>query len=638
MNLEKRNFRRQYKMSRYEMAKFFAVPGCERQSNESAVLDLCLEILDCETRGDLRKAAALLAPYRSVLISEAKLTSFSRIETANFMLRAGSVISALGNAEQVNDSQEQARSLLHKAEEIFTELNIPEGRTQCLNKIGVAYFRNGELETAQIYFRESLLHAESEESKAIANLNIAMIESLSFRHSSALQFYEKAYCFIGKISVFTEAKIRNGMGLVYKDIGNALPENGRAVYFDKAIIEFEGALVCYEEIGNDRSSVLARNNIGFLYYSLGLYNESLRVLEAAALQARRSDDKNHLSIVCDTRARALIAQGNYRRAIEWATDAVSSLAGCETSNLLVTALITCGIAYARNKEPEKSKSAFEKAEETAAFIQDFVLVAAARLFSLSENYDEYDSQKRLSIYQYCTQKLADTQEKDIRDALDKVKKRIEKPVEPLKLPGSDFRLSPFKPSFSLDAELKSISRRYITAAMNEAHGNQSQAAALLGMSRQTLIARIKKDFPDLFPLFNRKSEVSQKSGALNRRLFVYESDIPDEELALTEIQDDFGGARKGDILLVKLGLPEINSYVVFCAPGINTLKISFFTKKRQNYILEAPNGGRIELGDNKMNLIMGQVVGFCRHEDFQEYLVGGSRRQTYELSFDKLNA
>jgi len=362
----------------------------------------------------------------------------------------------------------------------------------------------------EVHFRESLFYAQSVDSKAIANLNIAMIESLSFRYSSALKFYEQAYAFIGKISVFTEAKIRNGMGLVYKDIGKNLSETERVTYFDKAIIEFEGALICYEEVQNIRSAILARNNIGFLYYSIGLYDEAIGILEIAESEARRIQDKNNLSIVSDTLARAAIAQRNYERAIEIAAASVYYLESCENSNLLATALITYGIALAKGGKIEKSKAVFSQAEEVAVFIQDFISAAAARIFALREMFFEYSPKERLSSYLYAIKNLSGNQDKDISDALRDIAAKIESEIESLASPKVEREpVLPAQP-FSLDEKLKAISREYIETAIRESRGNQSRAAKLLGMSRQTFIARIKKDFPDLFPLFSRKDELAEK--------------------------------------------------------------------------------------------------------------------------------
>lgn len=635
MALKEKSTGRQYKAATEEMAKIFAVESQNEKFQKSAVLDLCEEIHRCETRGDLRRAINLLAPYWIGFDSEIKLTSLNKVEAANLLLRIGSVISEYGSAEQINNSQEKSRECLSRAEEIFDKLEDSEGKAQCQNKTGVTYWRNGDLETAQIYFRESLDYARSDESKAIANLNLGMNESSNFRYSSALKFYEKAYEFIGKISVFTEAKIRNGIGLVYKDIGKSLSEMERAAYFDKAIIEFQGALICYEEVQNSRSMILARNNIGFLYYSIGLYDEALRVLEIAESEARRIQDKDHLSIVSDTLARAFIAKGNYRRAISIAAASVRYLESFENSNLLATALITYGIALARSRETEKAKSSFNQAEEVAGFIQDFTLAAAARLFALHEMFSEYSPKERLSSYLYVVKNLTGSQEKDISDALGDVAAKIEPDIES---PAPKVKGKPPLPAqpFSLDEQLKTVSREYIVAAIGEARGNQTRAAALLGMSRQTFVARVKKDFPDLLYLFSRKDKPAEKNESSDSRLIYLEINEPDEKLTLTEIQADYREIRRGDFLLVKPGLPETNKHVIIGGQKDNALKIGFFIKNESGYFLESADGGRFELNEAGKNRIIGEVAGFSRRADFQRYLAERDEGRYCEPTYETL--
>ncbi len=636
MALREKSTSRQYKTSEEKSAKIFALGEAGDQFQKSSVLELCEELYRCETRGDLRQAIDLLAPYWTGFDSEIKLPSLSDVEAANLLLRIGSVVSAFGNAEQIKNSQEKSRGLLSRAEDIFDDLEDSEGKAQCQNKTGITYWRNGDLETAQIYFRESLFYARSDESKAIANLNIGMIESLSFRYSSALKFYEKAYQFIGKISVFTEAKIRNGMGLVYKDIGKSLSKTERVAYFDKAIIEFEGALICYEEVQNRRSMILARNNIGFLYYSIGLYDEALRVLKIAESQAQEIQDKNHLSIVSDTLARAWIAKGNYRRATEIAAASVRYLESFENSNLLATALITYGTALAGGGEMEKAKSAFCQAEEVAAFIQDFPLAHAARLFALREMFSEYNPKERLSSYLDAVKHLSGSQEKDISDALGEIAAKIEREIE---TPAPESETKPLlQEPVSLDEKLKDVSREYMEAAIRQTGGNQSQAAALLGMSRQTFAARVKKDFPELLSSVSRKEKPFEEVESFDSSLSIEEmsvKNLKNENFALTEIQADYREIRRGDFLIVKPGLPETNTHVIIGGQNDTALKIGFFTKNEAGCFLESADGSRFELTEAGKNRIIGEVTGFCRRADFQKYLdeqdMGTSRQLTSEM-------
>jgi tetratricopeptide (TPR) repeat protein len=466
-----------------------------------------------------------------------------------------------------------------------------------------------------------------------------MSESSNFRYSSALRFYEKAYQFIGRISVFTEAKIRNGIGLVYKDIGKNLSETERAGYFDRAIIEFEGALICYEAVQNSRLAVLARNNIGFLYYSIGLYDEALQVLEIAESEARRTQDKDHLSVVSDTLARAFIAKGDYRRAMEVAADSVRYLESFENSNLLATALITYGTALARNGEIEKAKSAFRQAEEVAGFIQDFMLASAARLFALRELFSAYSPKDRLASYLYAVKNLSGNQEKDISDALRDVAAKVEPEIESSvpKAERDERDPIPLSRPFSLDEKLKTISREYIEAAIHETGGNQSRAAALLGMSRQTFVARVKKDFPDLFSLFSRKNKPAENVESSDSHPVYYKTNAQDEKFALTEIQADYREIRRGDLLLVELdSAPETNKHVIIGGQNDDLLKIGFFIKNESDYFLESADGDRFELNDAGKNRILGEVVGYFRQTDFQRYLVERNEGRYCELTYETL--
>jgi hypothetical protein len=241
----------------------------------------------------------------------------------------------------------------------------------------------------------------------------------------------------------------------------------------------------------------------------------------------------------------------------------------------------------------------------------------------------------LFSYLYIVKNLSGSQEKDISDALRDVAVKIEPEIESV-APKTE-RKPPLSPQpFSLDEELKTISREYMEAAIDKARGNQSRAAALLGMSRQTFVARVKKDFPDLFYLFSRKDKSVEKVESSDSRLIFYETNAGDEKLALTEIQADYREIRRGDFLLVKPGLPETNKHVVIGGQKDRALKIGFFIKDESGYFLESANGGRFELNDAGKNRIIGEVAGFCRRADFQKYLAERDEGRHYEPVYETL--
>lgn len=504
----------QYKSDKIAGAKISALDGALNSKVfgfDSAIEDLCAEVSGLEIRGEYQEAVGLLEPYR-VKIDAGKLNALPA-ETANLLLRIGSVSSAMGNAEQVQDSQEEARKYLTSAEELFKMLGDQEGIAQCQNKLGGSYWYNGLLEKAKSHFYVSLEMALLDESKAIAYLNIATIDSTLKQYSSALGFYQKAYQYIGRISLFTEAKIRNGTGLVYKNIGKSTRGAERVSYFDKAIIEFEGALVCYEAAGNKRSAILARNNIGFLYYSMGLPDEAIIHLLTAVTEAYQIGDKNHLSIVSDTLARTYIAKGSFNAAVSAARAAVKALESFENSNLLASSLITYGIALARAGETGKAGNVFLQSEEVANFIDDVSLAAQARLFALRELFSEYSFDKKLGVYLDAVKNLAGKEEKEIIDALREISERllIDDYVSAIEPIAAGSKVKPSLP-ISVDEELQRVQRGYIEAAIERTNGNQSHAAALLGMNRQKLYSRIETNFPDLLP---RLKQISKSRGAKN---------------------------------------------------------------------------------------------------------------------------
>jgi len=540
-------------------------------------------------------------------------------------------LSALGTSDQIKDSQDAARDFLWKAERIFDELEDVEGKAQCLNKIGVSYWRNGDIVAARRFFEDSLENAETDESKAIALLNIAMAESTLENHQKALEFSKLAYNFIGKVSYLTEAKIRNRTGNALEKLAVKATKETREKIIDLAILEFEGAILCYEKVGQERLASDTRNNIGYLYYSIGNYQSALNILQFAKTRAYQLKDKIHISTACDTLARVYIAIRDYDFALSNSSVAIKYLEENENSNRLSSYLCVHAIALSRSGRVDEARENFKKAEEVANYIGDRILIAQAQLFALRELFSEYEENNRASIFEDVRQKLSLSTDKDVVEAIEEIAGKLKIKIAAgtdnvaekhfpkfLELPAEDQTLK--SELEKTEKDLIEKERKIFADALRQTKGNKSRAAKVLGMIRQTMVARINKYHPGLFDSYETGSAKQNSVVKAFPSYLVPNVSRPESTIGLLNLKEDYLSIPAGNILLVEIGTWYFNHTVAlrnFFTPNGPTL-IGVIRNGELSFEIEQPDGRKFDFHNEQ--LIIGNVIGYCLKDEFEEFL------------------
>src|SRR5207237_9482120 len=136
----------------------------------------------------------------------------------------------------------------------------------------------------------------------------------------------------------------NGYGSVFQRL--ATPEN-REDYLDRALMEYTAASFHFELAGNTRFLARVENNLGYLFFTLGKYEEAHKHLDRARHLFFSLNDAGAVAQVDDTRARTLLAEGRVDEAERVARNAVRTLEIGDEQAVMAEALTTYGVACAR---------------------------------------------------------------------------------------------------------------------------------------------------------------------------------------------------------------------------------------------------------------------------------------------------
>lgn len=347
-----------------------------------------------------------------------------RQTAAEVLLRAGSLTGWIGSANQVDGAQETAKDLISESATTFESLGETEKLAEAYIDLAICYWREGALDEARVTLREVLgrLADERSEQRPRALLNSAIIEISATRFNDALRLLaEAAPLFDASASHPAKGRFHNVYAVVLKKLAAA---EGRKDYIDRALVEYTAASYHFEQAGHTPYRAAAENNIGFLLFTAGRYNEAYEHLDRAHLLFASLKDSVHTGQVDDTRARVLLGQNRNVEAEKVARTAVRTLEKGDEQSVLSEALTTHGVALARLGRYDEARLTLERAADSATRAGDNESAGVAGLALIEELSDRLTIEELLSLYEHSDQALAGSQNFELLTRLRRCARKV----------------------------------------------------------------------------------------------------------------------------------------------------------------------------------------------------------------------
>ncbi|HJU54516.1 MAG TPA: sigma 54-interacting transcriptional regulator [Pyrinomonadaceae bacterium] len=347
-----------------------------------------------------------------------------RQTAAEVMLRAGSLTGWIGSANQVDGAQETAKDLISESATTFESLGETEKLAEAYIDLAICYWREGALDEARITLREVLgrLASEQSEQRPRALLNSAIIEISATRFNDALRILaEAAPLFDATESHPAKGRFHNVYAVVLKKLAAA---EGRKDYIDRALVEYTAASYHFEQAGHTPYRAAAENNIGFLLFTAGRFNEAYEHLDRAHLLFASLKDSVHTGQVDDTRARVLLGQNRNAEAEKVARAAVRTLEKGDEQSVLAEALTTHGVALARLGRYDEARLTLERAADSATRAGDNESAGVAGLALIEELGDRLTIEELISLYEHSDQALAGSQNFELLTRLRRCARKV----------------------------------------------------------------------------------------------------------------------------------------------------------------------------------------------------------------------
>ena len=346
--------------------------------NERALLR-CRLARHQEAAGDYEGARDAMAELWQGIGVRPVLEGLDDETAAQVRQRVGALTGWLGSASQIEGSQEMAKDLISESVRMFEELGKRNKVGEARSDLAVCYWRAGAYDEARVTLQEALAEFDERdvEQRAIALIWKAEVERASQRLNEALRVYNQTAPLFDEVNDHSlAAHFHFGLANVLNQLSST--EN-RKDYVDVALMEYTAASFHFEQAGNEPYHACVENNLGFLFSTIGKFDDAHEHLDRAQMLMTRLKDNVHLAQVDETRARVLLAEGRVVEAEKTVRAAVHTLEKGDELSLLAEALTTHGVALARLNHFDQARAGLQRAISVAEQAGDFESAGVAAL-------------------------------------------------------------------------------------------------------------------------------------------------------------------------------------------------------------------------------------------------------------------
>lgn len=417
-----------------------------------------------------------------------KVEGLDTKSAAEVLLRAGTLTGWIGSTRQIEGAQETAKNLITESIAFFEALHEEKKIAEAQVEIAVCYRREGALDNARVVLSEALSKLDEKDGdlKGIALVRLAFVEKVAGRFKEAFNILTEAVTLFESSANHTlKGRFHNEFAIVLENLGAI--EN-RADYLERAAMEYTAASLDFEQAGHSRYQACVENNLAMLYLKVNRVPEAHEHLDRAQALFTRLDDTVHLAQVDETRARAWLTEGAFPKAEREARSAVTMLEKGDEPLLLSEALITHGIALSRLHRKDQSQADFERAIQVAEQAGELEKAGLAATALIQEIGTDLSDDELCDILRRARELLKDNPNPVARDRLLECAFYVLSLVHTFP---SDWT------NYSFDKSVHRYEEREIRRALEDAGGNISQAARLLGLTHQRLHQILKNRHKNL---------------------------------------------------------------------------------------------------------------------------------------------
>lgn len=529
----------------------------------------CRQAKELEKLGDFEGAREALSDFWDPLTNTLAVGQLQGIERAEVLHRVGSVASRGAAASPQEGAQESAKDFISQAIRIYEELNLHHNAAEARADLALCYWREGAFDEARINLNNALreISDDDQDLKALILIRAGIVEGDARRLSDALRIYGEASDLVEKSGDhYLQGTFHFSLGLTLRRMADG---DNLETYVDRALIEYAAASFHFEQAGNKRYFANVENNLGFLLYSIGRYQEAHAHLDRARQLYTELKDSYSVAHTDETRARTFLASGRLPDAERTIRSAVRVLERGDGKSVLAEALTTYGMVKARMGKFVRARQLMDRAIEISETCGDLEGAGRAKLSIIEELTSLMPPSELVATYEAAIELLRKSQDPATTSRLILAGRTVINALQ-----GNEAESQPAVSeswdNFSLKREVRAFEKSLIERSLRDAGGAVTKAAHLLGFKHhQSLISLINSRHRDL---------LMQRSAVRPRRSHLFSKPrkakaLPENKsrtaphIRILQVEDDAAFAEQTRQLLA-----AEKWRVESCADGDNALK------------------------------------------------------------------
>ena len=453
--------------------KIINKPPAARRAKEVDVATRCRTAKDLSTLGEYEAARQALGDLWPGIGKPPEIEGLALEDQAEVLQRVGALSGYLGSSGQVPGAQAYAKDLITRGIRAYETLGNKNGVAEAQGDLAICYWREGAMDEARVWFREAIAGAIDSAIAFKILLNSTTVEISTNCLDEALSLLGRA------ASLLDAIKEESEIGRFHMQRAVIFRRMGGTANIDRALIENTAARVHFELANHRRYFARVENNIGFIFYELGRYEEALEHLDNARAVFTEIGDVGTAAQVNETRARVFLAQGRYSEAEKIAFSAASVLESGGEYSLLAEALEAQGIALARMGRNQSALGLLKRSAHIAETAGD--LHIAGRIFlTILEELKNFLSPSEIGdVYRDADTRLGSQLDPEASS-------RLRACARLAITNGAVAKSEPSGAPGSFEEEVHKRESELIRHALDEASGSVTRAARLLGLTHQGL--------------------------------------------------------------------------------------------------------------------------------------------------------
>jgi tetratricopeptide (TPR) repeat protein len=478
-------------------------------ANEAAQMR-CQAALELKDKGDYEGAQEVMRPLWRGIGEHPELKGIHASVAAEVLLCVGILTGWIGSKTQVKDAQERAKDLITESIMYFESVSDVKRIAAARVELAYCYWRDGELNEAEIMLREALQKLTAGgDTRARALLKLTTVVWSAGRHDEALRILNENEGLFNRLTNHTTK------GTFHSQQANLLqilatPEN-RTECFQRAVKEYEKADYHFRLARNPVFRASVKNNVGVILFKLSRFKQAHSYLNEARRLTVSFKDKARTAQIDETRAQLLVAEGRFKEAERVAGKAASALEKAGHQCLVADALITHGIALARLGRKERAQFIFQSAIDVALKV-DALNKAGLAALTMIEEVRELSPATLHAAYQQAREWLPDSQSQEVLLRLNDAAGKLATSLRG-ELTGEEATEILLTKACDLQDRVSKFEATLIKQALAQTNGSVTRAAALLNLSHQGLAYIIGARHPDLLkersPVRRRQTRKNQ---------------------------------------------------------------------------------------------------------------------------------